>query len=71
MDNWKWTGLLETFGCHLGKPYRSYTVSTRTELDQLLKNAEFGAAEQIQLVEVVMPALDAPDALTQTANNKA
>ncbi|EKM79422.1 hypothetical protein AGABI1DRAFT_113984 [Agaricus bisporus var. burnettii JB137-S8] len=71
VDNWKWTGLLDTFGCNSGKPSKSYTVSTRTELDRLLNNEEFGAAKQIQLVEVVMPALDAPDVLTQTAGQKA
>lgn len=62
---------MDTFGCNSGKPSKSYTVSTRTELDRLLNNEEFGAAKQIQLVEVVMPALDAPDVLTQTAGQKA
>ncbi|KAF5360435.1 hypothetical protein D9756_004751 [Leucocoprinus leucothites] len=67
VDNWKWTSILDTFGANLGKKYQSYMVETRAELDKLLNTPGFGAADKIQLVEVMMPALDAPQALERQA----
>jgi pyruvate decarboxylase len=61
--NWKWTSLLTTLGDADGTLSKSYTVNTRAELDELLEQAEFSSAEKIQLVEVMMPQLDAPRAL--------
>lgn len=67
VDDWKWTSLLSTFGANLDQPFQSYTVRTRTELDELLVQPTFAAAGKIQLVEVIMPALDAPvDLVRQT-----
>ena len=43
----------------------SYTVRTKAELDALLKDEEFSKAEKMQLVELIMPAEDAPAALTR------
>ena len=43
----------------------SYTVRTKTELDALLKDEEFNKAEKMQLVELIMPAEDAPAALSR------
>ena len=63
----KWTSLLETLGGTEGKSCQSYTVRTRAELDALLNDAEFAKAERAQLVEIVMPRLDAPIALKRQA----
>ena len=43
----------------------SYTVKTKAELDALLKDETFKKAEKIQLVELIMPAEDAPAALSR------
>lgn len=46
----------------------SHTVKTKAELDALLNDEEFNKAEKIQLVELIMPAEDAPAPLArQTA----
>ncbi|KAF7291579.1 Pyruvate decarboxylase [Mycena chlorophos] len=64
---WKWTGLLGVLGDIDGSKSKSYTVSTKQELSALLDNAEFADAGKIQLVEVMMPQLDAPQALARQA----
>ena len=43
----------------------SYLVKTKTELDALLKDEAFIKAEKMQLVELIMPAEDAPAALSR------
>ena len=43
----------------------SYTVKTKAELDALLKDEKFSKAEKMQLVEIIMPAEDAPAALSR------
>lgn len=43
----------------------SYTVRTKAELDALLKDETFSKAEKMQLVELIMPAEDAPAALSR------
>ncbi|KAG7440406.1 pyruvate decarboxylase, partial [Guyanagaster necrorhizus] len=60
ITNWKWTSLLETFGDLDGTRSKSYTVNTKEELKNLLDDSEFSSARKIQLVEVLMPMLDAP-----------
>ena len=68
--NWKWTSLLSLFqGLPEGeKPVgKSYTVSTKAEFDALLSDADFAAAREIQLVEVMMDKFDAPRALRRQA----
>jgi len=67
VSNWKWTKILDTFGGDMEGQHGSYLVRTRSELDQLLKQPAFGAADKIQLVEIVMPAEDAPQALERQA----
>ena len=42
----------------------SYTVKTKAELDALLKDETFNKAEKMQLVELIMPAEDAPVSLS-------
>lgn len=46
---------------------KSYTVSTKDELDKLLLNAEFADPTKMQLVEVMMDQLDAPIGLMKQA----
>ncbi|KAJ6619463.1 thiamine diphosphate-binding protein [Mycena sp. CBHHK59/15] len=65
--NWSWTKLLGVLGDATGTKSKSYTVSTKGELDALLATEEFAAAGKIQLVEVMMPKHDAPRALVQQA----
>ncbi|ESK94985.1 pyruvate decarboxylase [Moniliophthora roreri MCA 2997] len=60
---WNWTGLLSVLGDGDGSKSKSYTVNNREELNTLLENKEFGRADKIQLVEVMMPMHDAPRAL--------
>ena len=43
----------------------SYTVKTKAELDTLLNDEKFSKAEKMQLVEIIMPAEDAPAALAR------
>ncbi|KAF7299075.1 Pyruvate decarboxylase [Mycena indigotica] len=64
---WKWTGLLGVLGDADGTKSKSYTVHNKAELSALLDNNEFAAADKIQLVEVMMPRLDAPSALERQA----
>ena len=59
----RWTKLLETFGAEEGKNAKSYRVTTKQELSNLLDDETFAKAEVIQLVELVMPQKDAPRAL--------
>jgi pyruvate decarboxylase len=65
--NWKWTSLLTTLGDADGSLSKSYTVNNRAELNDLLQKEEFASTQKIQLVEVMMPKLDAPRALQAQA----
>jgi len=67
VSNWKWTSILDTFGGDLQGQHRSYSVRTRSELDQLLEQPAFRAADKMQLVEIAMRAEDAPQALERQA----
>jgi len=67
VNNWNWTSILQTFGGDLEMEHESYSVRNRVELDQLLNEPTFRAANKIQLVEIIMPALDAPQALERQA----
>jgi len=42
-------------------------VETRAECDALLSSGTFATGEEIQLVDVVMPVMDAPRALQEQA----
>jgi len=55
---------LKTFGA---KKSSSFRVSTKAEADKLLSSESFGSGEEIQLVDVVMPVMDAPRALQEQA----
>lgn len=45
----------------------SYTVRSKTELDNLLDDEGFASAKKIQLVEVLMDKYDTPRALQASA----
>ncbi|KAF9481222.1 pyruvate decarboxylase THI3 [Pholiota conissans] len=65
--DWKWTNLLDTLNDHSNYDVESYTVTNKMELSDLLDNSTFANAGKMQLVEVIMDALDAPDALQRQA----
>ena len=62
--DWEYTALLKTFGATKSSSYR---VTTKDEADALLASETFGATNEIQLVDVVMPVMDAPRALQEQA----
>jgi hypothetical protein len=62
--DWDYTALLKTFG---GKKSSSFRVETRDELDVLLSSPTFATGKEIQLVDVIMPVMDAPRALQEQA----
>lgn len=62
--DWEYTSLLKTFGA---KRSSSFKVSTKSEADALLSSETFGTGKEIQLVDVVMPVMDAPRALKEQA----
>jgi len=63
--NWKWTKLLDALSDEKTVS-KSYRVTTKSELDQLLSRPDFG--EEITLVEVVVPMFDAPPVLRRYRN---
>jgi len=60
LQDWRYGKLLEVFGAT--NP-RSFRVATKDELTKLLGDKEFSAANEIQLVELMMEEMDAPRAL--------
>jgi len=64
--NWNYTALLDVFSNSPGKT-KSYSVSTKGELDKLLSDPEFASAQKMQLVEIHMDKLDAPIGLMKQA----
>lgn len=67
ISDWKWTALLDTLNDGGKFDTASYTVTNKRELSDLLDDASFASASKIQLVEVMMDALDAPEALVRQA----
>jgi pyruvate decarboxylase len=68
--NWKWTSLLETLNDSGKFETASYTVNNKSELNNLLDDTTFAQANKIQVVEVIMEALDAPLALKMQTEGK-
>lgn len=66
---WDNQGLVDVFGGS-GKA-RKVAVRTKDELNKLLVDPTFKAAEKMQFVEVHMPKKDAPRALVMTAEASA
>jgi pyruvate decarboxylase len=61
---WKWQSLLDLFNAYEEPiPTKSWLAKNRGELEEILANKEFAAADKIQLLEVKMDKLDAPEAL--------
>ncbi|KAF9565691.1 pyruvate decarboxylase THI3 [Agrocybe pediades] len=67
ISDWKWSALLDTLNDGGKFDTASYTVTTKRELSDLLDDSSFASADKIQLVEVLMEALDAPQALVRQA----
>lgn len=63
ITNWQWTKLLGVFGGTEGETCQSYTVHTKEEFSNLLDDKSFARADKIQLVEIMVPRLDAPKSL--------
>ncbi|KAJ3776190.1 pyruvate decarboxylase [Lentinula raphanica] len=61
--NWGWPHLMQALGDVDGTRTKSYVVSTKAEMDELLNDAGFCAAEVMQVVEIKMRMFDAPYAL--------
>ena len=59
---WDWQGALKFMGAKEGQ-YKTYSIKTAGQLQDLLFDTTFQAAEVIQLVEVHMPKQDGPRAL--------
>ena len=55
---------MTTFG---GKQSSSFRAETKDELDDVLTSSTFATGKEIQLVDVVMPVMDAPRALQEQA----
>lgn len=62
ISSWKWQELLSFFNA-ANVPSRSWLARTRGELESVINDAEFAAADRIQLLEVMMDRHDAPRAL--------
>jgi len=58
--NWKYQELLSFFGA---KESKSFKVTTKEEIDNLLNDKTFSSAPYVQLVEICMETMDAPRAL--------
>jgi hypothetical protein len=62
--DWDYTALLKAFG---GKKSSSFRVKTKREMNELFSQKDFATGEEIQLVDVIMPVMDAPRALQEQA----
>ncbi|KAF5022768.1 hypothetical protein F66182_5183 [Fusarium sp. NRRL 66182] len=69
INNWKYKDLVSVFGGE--KTCKTFQIKTKDELNELLTNKEFNAAECLQFVELYMPREDAPRALIMTAEASA
>ncbi|KAG9565531.1 pyruvate decarboxylase, partial [Aureobasidium melanogenum] len=67
VQEWKYKDLVPAFGAKEGE-YKTYTIKTREELDQLMADDNFNSAPYLQFVEMYMPKEDAPEALKLTAS---
>jgi pyruvate decarboxylase len=67
---WDFKELVTVFG-GTDKTVRKLQIRTRSELEKLFAEDEFGRAERLQFVEVYMPKEDAPEILVKTAEASA
>ncbi|KKA26570.1 hypothetical protein TD95_005228 [Thielaviopsis punctulata] len=70
VSHWKYKDLVHVFGGTEANS-KTFQVKTRTELETLLTDDDFNAANVLQFVEVYMPKMDAPRAMIMTANASA
>lgn len=64
INPWKYTQLLEVFNA---KNYENLSIKTTGELDDIFSSEEFATPDKIRLIELVLPRLDAPEALVKQA----
>ncbi|KAH7271957.1 hypothetical protein FSOLCH5_006866 [Fusarium solani] len=69
INEWKYKELVRVFGGE--KTCKTFTIKTKDELNDLLVDEEFKAADCLQFVELYMPREDAPRALIMTAEASA
>ncbi|KAF8908910.1 thiamine diphosphate-binding protein [Gymnopilus junonius] len=69
ISQWNWKSILGTLNDNNQFETASYTTANKSELDALLENPSFASASKIQLVEVLMEALDAPYTLQKQVEN--
>ncbi|UPK90058.1 hypothetical protein LCI18_000993 [Fusarium solani-melongenae] len=69
INEWKYKELVRVFGGE--KTCKTFTIKTKDELNNLLVDEEFKAADCLQFVELYMPREDAPRALIMTAEASA
>lgn len=69
INEWKYKELVRVFGGE--KTCKTFTIKTKDELNDLLVDEEFKAANCLQFVELYMPREDAPRALIMTAEASA
>ncbi|GAA6000098.1 alpha-keto acid decarboxylase family protein [Rhodotorula paludigena] len=66
ISSWKWQSMLDFFNASSQPfPTKSWLANTRGELEAILHDQEFQAADKIQVLEVKMEKLDAPEALVK------
>ncbi|KAM0240908.1 hypothetical protein ACHAP5_007707 [Fusarium lateritium] len=69
INNWKFKDLVSVFGGE--KTCKTFQIKTKSELNALMTDKEFNAADCLQFVELYMPREDAPRALIMTAEASA
>ncbi|KAJ3544336.1 hypothetical protein NM208_g3103 [Fusarium decemcellulare] len=69
INNWKYKDLISVFGGE--DTCKTFSINTKDELNALLTDEEFKAANCLQFVELYMPREDAPRALVMTAEASA
>ncbi|OAA73789.1 pyruvate decarboxylase [Cordyceps fumosorosea ARSEF 2679] len=69
INGWDYTALVDVMGG--SKSCAKHVVKSKSELDKLLTDSKFNAADCLNFVEVMMPKEDAPSALVTTAEASA
>jgi len=67
---WSFKELVHVFG-GVQKNAKTFQVKTKDQVNELLEDKDFNAAECLQFVELYIPKLDAPRALRLTAEASA
>ena len=67
---WDFKDLPRVFGAEADK-HKSYQIKTKSQLNHLLGDKSFNAADILQFVELYIPKEDAPRALKLTAEASA